>query len=57
MKRYMVFQCNQYYPSGGLDDVTGDFDTVMEARNTLRKVDNYHDYSNIFDRIEGISIE
>lgn len=32
MKRYAVFGYEQYYPSGGWNDLVGRYDTVEEAR-------------------------
>lgn len=32
MKRYLLFQCNDYYPSGGWDDFVGDYDTIEDAQ-------------------------
>lgn len=31
MKRYFAFAGSRYYPSGGMGDLTGDFDTKEEA--------------------------
>ena len=33
MKRYWLFEQEQYYPSGGMLDFVGDFDTVEEAED------------------------
>lgn len=32
-KRYFIFSFAQYYPSGGLGDVRGTYDTLEEAKN------------------------
>lgn len=32
MKKFMLFGCDTYYPSGGWSDFIGDFDTVEDAR-------------------------
>lgn len=32
MKQFIVFGFDHYYPSGGLDDICGDFDTIEEAK-------------------------
>lgn len=37
MKRYLCFICAQYYPSGGMDDLIGDFETLDEALAFLIK--------------------
>lgn len=31
MKRYLLFMGNRYYPSGGMGDFRGDFDSEDEA--------------------------
>lgn len=31
MKRYWLFEFDQYYPGGGMYDFKGDFDTIEEA--------------------------
>jgi hypothetical protein len=37
VKRFMLFGCNEsYYPSGGMSDFLGDFDTETEAKEKAR---------------------
>ena len=36
MKRYLAFACPYYYPSGGMQDCVGAFDTIDEAKATLQ---------------------
>jgi predicted ATP-dependent endonuclease of OLD family len=31
MKRYWLFQADQYYPNGGMSDFIGDYDSVSEC--------------------------
>lgn len=31
MKRYLLFAGDQYYPSGGWHDLSGEFDSIEEA--------------------------
>lgn len=31
MKRYFLFEYDDYYPGGGMNDFVGDFDTIEEA--------------------------
>lgn len=33
MKRYLLFSGQCYYPSGGIDDFNGDFDSFEEAKS------------------------
>ena len=41
MKRYWVFRYEHYYPSGGMNDFVGSFDTFEEASKET-KSDNAH---------------
>lgn len=48
IKRYLTFIGTIYYPSGGMDDFKGDFDTLEEAINFIEKyVDNNKDYETV----------
>ncbi len=61
MKRYILFGGDDYYPSGGTDDLIGSFDTLQEAqeegnrRNNLAAYINSDqiDWYNILDTQEG----
>lgn len=44
MKRYLLFQGSKYYPSGGMRDFAGDYDTVEEALEARGREDWYHIY-------------
>ena len=33
MKRYLLFNYDQYYPFGGWEDFQGDFDSIAEAQS------------------------
>jgi hypothetical protein len=35
MKRYLTFFGEHYYPSGGMDDLLNDFDTIEECKNAI----------------------
>jgi len=37
MKRYLLFCGINYYPSGGIDDLRGDYDSVEEAETVFRR--------------------
>lgn len=52
MKRYLVFKYDQYYPSGGLNDVYAEADTLEEAYSLA--AGSFYDYVEIFDRIDGV---
>lgn len=42
MKRYWLFEQQQYYPNGGMLDFVGDFDTVEEAEDARTVKFNRH---------------
>lgn len=45
MKRYLTFIGHIYYPSGGMSDFKGDFDTIEEAQTFIKEEvdkENYH---------------
>jgi hypothetical protein len=48
MKKYVLFQYDAYYPSGGLNDITGSFDTVEEAKQKAKE--DKTDHTIIVDR-------
>jgi len=58
MKRYLLFRGRDYYPSGGIDDLLGDFDTVEECISECRKdmvkdlVDKHPKLFNAFEIIK-----
>ena len=37
MKQYFAFYGDYYYPSGGMDDFVGDYDTKEEAIEAIEK--------------------
>lgn len=47
-KRYMLFAGSEYYPSGGMDDLKGTFDTVEEA--TAEGYAKRYDWFHVVDR-------
>lgn len=47
-KKYILFQCDTYYPNGGLSDITGSFDTMEEAVEYAEK--NPYECNGIVDR-------
>ena len=48
MEKYVVFQYSQYYPRGGLDDISEDFESLEDAIIFCTK--NPRDYNEIVDR-------
>jgi len=39
MKNYLAFYGEYYYPSGGMEDFIGDFDTIEEA---IQYIEEHH---------------
>lgn len=37
MKRFLLFEFPEFYPSGGLSDVTAEFDSKEEAMEYVKK--------------------
>lgn len=35
MEKYIVFQYDNYYPRGGMMDITGSYHTIEEAKETF----------------------
>jgi len=48
MERYLLFRGRNYYPSGGIDDLVGDYKTLIEAINAANE-DILKDYDNRID--------
>jgi hypothetical protein len=45
MKRYLAFYGSVYYPSGGMEDFIGDYDTEKDALNAItEKLNTDKDY-------------
>ena len=55
-KRYLVFAWYDYYPSGGMYDCKGSFDTVEEARKCEGEFCSGWDQTSVYDRVEGIEL-
>jgi hypothetical protein len=52
MKRFLLFDFPEYYPSGGLSDVVAEFDTEEEAQSYIKdrlKKYGFSDYAYLFD--------
>ena len=39
MKQYLLFAGSFYYPSGGIKDFKGDFDSIVDAEKRVKKED------------------
>lgn len=53
-KRYLLFEYDQYYPGGGIGDMTNSFDTLDEAIDAADESE--YDYQEVYDRIEGVRL-
>jgi len=47
-KKYILFQFSEFYPCGGMNDLTGSFDTLAEARKQIKL--SAYGHSEIVDR-------
>lgn len=52
-KRFLVFQHQSYYPSGGWGDLQGSFDTIEDARALANADPGRWDHSEIIDLETG----
>lgn len=62
MKRYWLFECQQYYPYGGMSDYIGDYDTIEQAEGarsvTFNPAETYEDIKGEAKEIEsGVTAE
>ena len=48
MKKFVLFQYSQYYPSGGMSDIEGSFDTLQEALDFIKV--HWRDFNEVVDR-------
>ena len=49
-KKYILFKITHYYPSGGLGDIEGEFDTLEGAKEFAQKKLVWSDWVYIVDR-------
>lgn len=54
MIKYYVEKYEKYYPSGGLDDVVGPFDTLEDAAAEYMKQYYHYDYIRIFRVVDSV---
>lgn len=47
-KKYILFQYDQYYPCGGLEDIQGSYDTLDEATKLAKEIES--DFNEVVDR-------
>lgn len=53
MKRYMVFAYDQCYPSGGMNDFNGDFDSLEDELylNLIEQLKESADHIHVYDTV------
>lgn len=49
MERYLLFQYDIYYPSGGMADLQGSFHTIDEIKKFLENTENTYDHTEVID--------
>lgn len=47
-KRFIVFEFPDHYPNGGSQDITGSFDSLVDAKESV-KLEDWDDCFQIFD--------
>ena len=57
MKRYLLFGGDTYYPTGGMNDFCGSFDTIEEAEECAKKSRLRIDWYHIYDCVTGEKME
>ena len=50
-KRYWLFAGETYYPSGGMEDLRGKYDTMVEAVKAIKRADWFHVLDTKTDRV------
>ena len=53
-KRFLVFRYERYEPSGGWNDMKGDYDTLDDAIESLPKKMGWDEYADIVDLKTGV---
>ena len=49
IKKYLLFSYAQYYPSGGIGDLRGSYDSIEEAEEMIETDRIYIDYWDIVE--------
>ena len=58
MKRYILFRFSNFYPSGGMNDVEGHYDTMEEALdyvNECKEDDDWGENYHILDTVTRLT--
>jgi len=54
MKNYLAFFGSDYYPSGGMNDLLGDFDTLDDAIEAIQKEKSNSKYGDVWAHVFSI---
>jgi hypothetical protein len=59
MKRYLVFEFENYYPAGGWNDFKASFDSIEKAKASLPAIGSFSraDYYQIIDSTTGEEVK
>jgi hypothetical protein len=52
MKRYLLFEFNQYYPEGGMNDFNSEYDSKKELIIGIKSLPAYSERLQVFDSVE-----
>lgn len=56
--RYLVFAGSNYYPSGGMDDLYRNCDTLEDARLSVDRMNtDVYDWYQVYDADEQVVVE
>lgn len=55
MKRYWLFQYDNYYPRGGMNDFINSFDSIKDCEDAIE--DNRHILGHIYDSLENTVVK
>jgi hypothetical protein len=58
MKRYILFRFSNFYPSGGMNDVEGHYDTLEEATdyvNECKEDDDWAEHYHVLDTVTRLT--
>lgn len=58
-RRYWIFGIDEYYPSGGADDLVGTADDLEGCKKVIKDVDKtrHADFYEVFDTLNMIDVE
>jgi len=54
MRKYLLFYGHDYYPSGGINDFEGSFDSIKEAKSNKIDSDDYWSHIVLLDDMSKV---